>query len=577
MKDRVFNRILKVLFRYKFTLVIAVISSIIQVVSTLLIPIIVADGIDYLVGVEDVNYTELYKVIIIVLILGAFEALFGYLMQYLMAHITNNTIKNIRDDLFTKFDKLPISYIDTHQEGDMLLRLIGDADQLGDGLLQALTNLITGVITIILTLTFMLIVSYQVGLIVICLTPLSLLSAFIIAKLSYKTFKEQAQIKGELSACYNESFNMIKVIKSYNYEDETYEKAKEINGRLSKVGFKAQFLSSLVNPTTRLINSLVYASVGIYGALRAITGYISAGELTIFLNYAQSYTKPFNDISQVMTELQNSFASARRIFEVMDVPIKEDEVKNSLTEVKGEVSFNNVYFSYEPQTPLITDFSIKIKPNSKIAIVGPTGAGKTTIINLLLRFYDVDSGSILLDNLNIQDLSKYNLRENIGMVLQDTWIFNGTILDNIRYGVEGASIEDCIKAAKESQADNFITRLKDGYDTVLDGSTNLSDGQRQLLCITRVMLKKPKILVLDEATSNIDTRTEVLVQKAFSKLMEGRTSFIIAHRLKTIIDADTIIVLNKGHVVEVGRHEELIKKGGFYNNIYESQFLNLGD
>lgn len=577
MKDKTLIRILKVLFRHKILLFLAIISSIIQVLATLLIPIVVARGINYLIGENNVDFTILNGVIILVLLLGLAEAIYGYLMQYLMAYVTNNTVKDIRDELFNKLSNLPISYIDTHKEGDLIMRLIGDADQLGDGLLQALTSLISGLITIILTLTFMLVVSYQVGLIVICLTPLSLLSAYLIARMSYKTFKKQASIKGDLSACYNESFNMLMIFKSYNYEEEIYTKAKNINNDLYKIGVKAQFLSSLVNPTTRLINSLVYASVGIYGALRAVSGLILVGDLTVFLNYAQSYTKPFNDISQVMTELQNSLASARRIFQVIDEKIANYEVTDVLTEVKGEVEFKDVNFSYVLDKPLITNFNLKVKPNSKIAIVGPTGAGKTTIINLLMRFYETTSGDILIDNKDIKKLDYHNLRDNIGMVLQDTWTFNGSILENIMYGNNNASKDDCVKAAKESQADSFITRLKDGYNTILDNDTNLSEGQRQLLCITRVMLKKPKILILDEATSNIDTRTEVLVGEAFNKLMQGRTSFIIAHRLKTIIDADLIIVLNKGHIVEMGKHNELLAKKSYYKDIYEAQFQKIED
>ena len=534
------SRVIRVLLKHRLALLIAIFASIIQVLATLLIPIVVADGIDYLVGPNDVNFNKLNQVIIYVAILGGLEALFGYLMQYLMAYVTNCTVKDLRDSLFNKLDRLPISYIDTHQEGDLLMRLIGDADQLGDGLLQALTNLISGIITIVLTLTFMLIVSYQVGLIVICLTPLSLLSAYFIAKFSFKTFKAQAQIKGKLSAHYNEMFNMLKIVKTYNYEDESYKTANEINAELYKVGVKAQFLSALVNPTTRFINSLVYASVGIYGALRAVAGLITAGDLTVFLNYAQSYTKPFNDISQVMTELQNSLASARRIFEVIDEKEFSYTVSQELTTVKGKVEFRNVSFSYVPTKPLITNFNLIVKPNSKIAIVGPTGAGKTTLINLLMRFYDVNQGKIFLD-----------------------------------YGKSDCSKADVIKAAKEAYADSFITRLPQGYNTIINSSTSLSEGQRQLLCIARVMLRRPPVLILDEATSNIDTRTEVLVQQAFNKLMEGRTSFVIAHRLKTIIDADLIIVLNKGQIVELGKHDELLAKGGFYKEIYEAQFAKI--
>ena len=574
MKDRALSRIIKILFKHKFILIFAILSSIIQVVATLFIPIVVRNGIDYLAGINDVNFNYLNNVLIYVAILGILQALFGYLMQYLMAYITNNTVKDLRNTLFKKLDKLPLSYIDTIPEGDTLMRLTSDADQLGDGLLQALTNLITGVITIILTLIFMLVVSWQVALIVICLTPLSLLTAYFIAKMSYKTFRKQAQIKGKLSAHYNEMFNMLKIVKSYNYEEKSQKEEEKINNELYKVGVKAQFLSALVNPATRLINSLVYAAVGMYGAIRALSGLITVGDLTVFLSYAQSYTKPFNDISQVMTELQNSLASARRIFEIVDLEDEKYEVSNNLVDVAGKVEFKNVYFSYLKDKPLIENFNLLVKPNSKIAIVGPTGAGKTTLINLLMHFYNVNKGQILIDDIDINTIDPHNLRDNIGMVLQDTWTFKDTIYKNIAYGEE-ASKEEVIKAAKEAYADNFITLLKDGYDTILDNKTAISEGQRQLLCIARLMLRKPKILILDEATSSIDTRTEVLVQNAFSNLMEGRTSFVIAHRLKTIIDADQIIVLNKGHIEEIGTHNELLAKGGFYKEIYESQFQKI--
>ena len=574
MKDRALSRIIKILFKHKFIFIFAILSSIIQVVATLFIPIVVRNGIDYLAGINDVNFNYLNNVLIYVAILGILQALFGYLMQYLMAYITNNTVKDLRNTLFKKLDKLPLSYIDTIPEGDTLMRLTSDADQLGDGLLQALTNLITGVITIILTLIFMLVVSWQVALIVICLTPLSLLTAYFIAKMSYKTFRKQAQIKGKLSAHYNEMFNMLKIVKSYNYEEKSQKEEEKINNELYKVGVKAQFLSALVNPATRLINSLVYAAVGMYGAIRALSGLITVGDLTVFLSYAQSYTKPFNDISQVMTELQNSLASARRIFEIVDLEDEKYEVSNNLVDVAGKVEFKNVYFSYLKDKPLIENFNLLVKPNSKIAIVGPTGAGKTTLINLLMHFYNVNKGQILIDDIDINTIDPHNLRDNIGMVLQDTWTFKDTIYKNIAYGKE-ASKEEVIKAAKEAYAHNFITLLKDGYDTILDNKTAISEGQRQLLCIARLMLRKPKILILDEATSSIDTRTEVLVQNAFSNLMEGRTSFVIAHRLKTIIDADQIIVLNKGHIEEIGTHNELLAKGGFYKEIYESQFQKI--
>lgn len=573
---KVKRRIVKLIAKQKFLFIFALLATIIQVSASLVLPIIIGKAVDQIQGINNVNFSFLFKIIFVLIVVIFINGLFGFLMQYLMNVITNSLLKELREKAFIKLLFMPISYLDSSSQGDLVMRLIGDVDQLGDGLLQALNQLISGIITIITTLVFMLVVSYQVALIVICLTPISLLTASLIARASYKTIQAQAKIKGELSGHINEMFDMGKVVIAYDYKDKAFRKTKEINDRLYKVGVKAQFYSSLVNPSTRFVNSLVYAAVGVFGAIRAVGGLITVGDLTVFLNYASSYTKPFNDISSVASELQNSFASARRIFEIIDLEILNDDNLLDLPEVEGNVSFQNVSFSYVKDKPLINNFSLDVKHGTKVAIVGPTGAGKTTIINLLMRFYNLNEGKILIDGNDISKFKRSSLRNNIGMVLQDTWLYKASIKDNINYG-SNASFNEIEKAAKLAYADEFITRMPCGYDTIVSDDSGLSIGEKQLLCISRLMLRRPKILILDEATSNIDTRTEQLVQKAFLKLMENKTAFIIAHRLSTIKNADLILVLKDGNIVEVGKHAELLEKNGFYKTIYEAQYANINN
>lgn len=573
-KDNVKRRIVALLAKQKLTLFFAITATIIQVAASLVIPIVIGMAIDQIRGTNDVDFTYLLKVVYMLLGLIIINGFFGYFMQYLMNRITNKLLQELREKAFYKLEYMPIAFLDSASQGDLIMRLIGDVDQLGDGLLQALNQLVSGLITIITTLVFMLVVSYQVALIVICLTPLSLLTASLIARASYKTIQAQAKIKGEYSGHLNEMFDLSKVVIAYDYQDKAIKKAQEINERLYKVGVKAQFYSSLVNPSTRLINSLVYASVGVYGAMRAVAGLITVGDLTVFLNYASSYTKPFNDISSVASELQNSFASARRIFALIDLELEKEEETTVNSNLGGNVTFKDVSFSYVKERPLITNFSLDIKSGTKVAIVGPTGAGKTTIINLLMRFYEINSGQILIDGKDIKKISKQDLRNNIGMVLQETWLYKASIKDNISYG-SNASLEEVKEAATKAFADDFINRMEKGYETIVSDDSGLSVGEKQLLCISRLMLRDPNILILDEATSNIDTRTEQLVQGAFLNLMKNKTAFIIAHRLSTIKNADIILVLKDGNIVEMGNHKELLAKDGFYKSIYESQFAQI--
>lgn len=556
----------------KFLFILALILTIVQVASSLFIPIVVGKAIDYMPGASLVNFSKILNYVFLLVILIATMAISGFFMQYFMNKITNKLLKRLRDDLFIKIDSLPIEFVDRHSEGDILMRIVGDIDEVGNGLLQTLTQATSGVITIIMTLVFMLAVAYQVALIVIVLTPLSLLSAYLISKYSFLTFKKQANIKGELSSHTNEMFNLEKEVKTYNYENKAYEKFASINIELEKVGVKAQFLSSLVNPVTRFVNALVYASVGVYGALRASLALISVGDLTVFLNYASSYTKPFNDISSVVAEMQNSLASLKRIFEVLDTNYEQKSVEYELEKISGEVEFKNVFFSYNKDKELIKNFNLKVQPGQKIAIVGPTGSGKTTIINLLMRFYELDQGQILVDGKDISLASKVSLRNNLGMVLQDTWLYKASVFDNICYGLKNVSLEDVKKAASLTHADTIIERLEKGYDTIIANDSGLSGGEKQLICITRLALRSPNILILDEATSNIDTRLEVLVQEAFLKLMKNKTTFVIAHRLQTITSADLILVMENGNVIEIGNHQELLAKDGFYKKLFMSQY-----
>ena len=496
-------------------------------------------------------------------------------MSYFTNVITYRTAKDLRIQLFQKLNGVPLRYIDRTAHGDFISRVVNDIDQVSDGLLQGFTQLFTGIITIVGTLVFMLMANVWVALLVFVLTPLSLFVASFIAKNSYKHFRGQTAIQGELSGYVEEMVANQKLVKAFNYEERSEKAFDEINARLYEQRQKAQFFSSLSNPSTRFVNAVVYAAVGLTGAVSAIAGHISVGQISMFLSYAQQYTKPFNEVTGIITQLQTAFASAQRVFAVLDEPVEEPDASDAIvaTSCKGQVDIEKVGFAYDPSRPLIENMNLKVKPGQRVAIVGPTGCGKTTLINLLMRFYDVNAGQISIDGTPIRSMTRNSMRSLFGMVLQESWLFSGTIRENIAYGKPDATDEEVEAAAKAAYAHSFIKRLPKGYDTVIaeDGG-NISQGQRQLLCIARVMLVDPPMLILDEATSNIDTRTEILVQEAFQKMMEGRTSFVVAHRLSTIREADVILVMNQGHVVEQGTHQELLAKDGFYANLYNSQF-----
>ena len=503
--------------------------------------------------------------------------------QWLMNHINNiityRVVKDIRTKAFGHLEVLPLSYIDSHPSGDIISRIIADIDQFSEGLLMGFTQFFTGLMTILGTLLFMVSINPLITLVVVVLTPVSLFVASFIAKKTYVMFKHQSETRGELTTLTDEMLGNMKVVQAFGYQKEAEERFQTINNKLAGYSLRATFFSSITNPATRFVNSLVYAAVGITGAYAAIRGFMTVGQLTSFLSYANQYTKPFNEISGVVTELQNALASAARVFELIDEKTILEDKKDAtvLENVKGQVEIEHVNFSYTPDRPLIEDLNLSVKPGERVAIVGPTGCGKTTVINLLMRFYDVNSGSIKVEGKDIRDVTRKSLRTSYGMVLQETWLKSGTIRDNIAYGRPEATEEEIINAAKEAHAHSFIMRMPQGYDTVIseDGG-NLSQGQKQLLCIARVMLCLPPMLILDEATSSIDTRTEIRVQKAFAKMMEGRTSFIVAHRLSTIREADMILVMSDGHIVEKGKHEELLAKNGFYAEIYNSQFAAVG-
>ena len=567
------KRLLKYAKKYRLLLITAFICAILYVSSTLLAPKIVGEAIDYFIDKGSFDLNSCINVIIMLLIVVCLGAIFGFIMNSLLNKITYSMIYDLRRDAFKKILKVKIKYIDEHPEGDLLQRIISDTDQVSDGLLQGFSQSLTGIITIIVTIVMMLIIKWQIGLIVILLTPLSLFVAKYVSKRSYKTFKAQAEIKGEMNGFLDEMITNQKMVISYQMEKRNVNRYKEMDKRLYKAGADAQFASSLTNPSTRFVNAIVYAVCATIGAILIIKDPVSSfgiGGLTAFLAYASQYTKPFNELSSVHTELSNSFASLKRVFDLID----EEEIKDNnkdLPKLEGNIKFNDISFSYTDK-PLLTNISINIKKGEHVAIVGPTGCGKTTLINLLMRFYDVDSGNILIDDYNTLEYSRKSLRENIGMVLQDSWIFNGSVYDNIAFGKDDATKEEVINASKKAYADDFIMHLKNGYDTILTNSSSISEGEKQLICIARLMLKKPEILILDEATSNIDTRTELNVSMAFRSLMEGHTSFIIAHRLSTIRNADLILVMKDGTIIECGKHEELLEKKGFYYELYNSQY-----
>lgn len=569
------KKVLRYIRKYGFFLVCSLALAAVTVALTLYVPILVGDAIDQIIGPGDVDFDRiraiLWKIGIAVLITMAAQ----WIMNVCNNKITYCVVRDIRDEAFQKIQLLPLSYIDSHSYGEVVSRVIADVDQFADGLLMGFTQLFTGVITILGTLLFMVSVNVGITLVVVLITPVSLLVAAFIAKRTYEMFKLQSETRGEQTALVEEILGSQKVVQAFGYEKDAQERFDQINERLRACSLRGIFFSSITNPATRFVNSLVYAGVGITGAVFAIRGGISVGQLSCFLSYANQYTKPFNEISGVVTELQNALACAGRIFELMEeepqTPDGEDAVV--LHEADGSVQMEDVYFSYVPDQKLIEGFDLSVKPGQRVAIVGPTGCGKTTLINLLMRFYDVNSGTIRVSGHDIRKIVRKSLRANYGMVLQETWLRQGTIRENIVMGKPDATEEEVVRAAKASHAHGFIKRLPNGYDTVIgeDGGS-LSQGQKQLLCITRVMLCLPPMLILDEATSSIDTRTELRIQKAFSNMMQGRTSFIVAHRLSTIQEADVILVMKDGHIIEQGDHEELLKKNGFYATLYNSQF-----
>ncbi|MCI9095442.1 MAG: ABC transporter ATP-binding protein, partial [Lachnospiraceae bacterium] len=567
-------KVLKYIKPYRFLMTLTILMAVISVVLTLYLPILTGRAVDWLIYIADPSsldvdspWPALFSVLQKMGVVILFTALSQWIMNICNNRIVYNVIQDIRKRAFRRLEELPLKYLDAHSHGDIVSRVVADVDQFADGLLIGFTQLFTGVITILGTLGFMLSVNIGITVVVVVITPVSLFVASFIASRTYSMFKLQSETRGEQTSLINEMIGNQKVVQSFNREAQTLEKFDEINGRLEKYSLRAIFFSSLTNPCTRFVNSLVYTGVGLTGALAALRGGLSVGQLTCFLSYANQYTKPFNEISGVITELQNALACAARIFELIEeepqIPDSADAVV--LKNVSGKVNLSDVSFSYTPDKKLIENLNLNVKPGQRIAIVGPTGCGKTTIINLLMRFYDVDGGSISVDGSNIKNITRKSLRTSYGMVLQDTWLKRGTIRDNIIVGRPDATEEEIIKAAKASHAHSFIKRLPNGYDTVIgeDGGS-LSGGQKQLLCITRVMLSLPPMLILDEATSSIDTRTEIRIQKAFATMMEGRTSFIVAHRLSTIQNADVILVMKDGHIIEQGNHEELIAKNGFY-------------
>ena len=569
------KRVLKYIRKYTPALVLSLLLAGLTVLLTLYIPILTGNAVDLIIGKGQVDMPGIFSIMKKIAIAMIITAVGQWVMNTCNNYITYHVIRDIRTDAFAKLEILPLKYLDAHAYGDIVSRVIADVDTFADGLLMGFTQLFTGVLTILCTLGFMLVTNVPITLVVVCITPVSFLVAKFIATKTYSMFREQSETRGEQTSLIEEMIDNQKIVNTFSRGEAVKSKFGEINGRLQKCSLKAIFFSSITNPATRFVNSLVYAGVGVFGALVAIKGGISVGRLSCFLSYANQYTKPFNEISGVVTELQNAFVCAGRIFDLIDEEPQVPDAADArvLEDAQGNVDLKNVYFQYVPEKKLIQNFNLKVTPGQRVAIVGPTGCGKTTVINLLMRFYDVNSGSIKVDGTDIRDITRGSLRTNYGMVLQETWLRSGTIRDNICMGKPDATEEEIIAAAKASHAHSFIKRLPQGYDTVIteDGGS-LSQGQKQLLCITRVMLCLPPMLILDEATSSIDTRTEIKIQNAFAKMMEGRTSFIVAHRLSTIQSADVILVMKDGNIIEQGNHETLLAKDGFYANLYNSQF-----
>ena len=572
------NRVLELIRPYTYLVVSILVLAAVTVAATLYSPILIGKGVDCMVEKGLVSFPDLKLVLIQLAVITAISAVSQWVMSLLTNKMTYKIVDDIRRSVFAHMEILPLRYMDAHQPGDAISRISTDVDQFFDGLLMGFTQLFSGVMTILGTLGFMISIDGRITLVVVLITPLSFFVANFIAKRTFTMFRLQSETRAEMTSLVEEMVGNQKVVKAFAYEKEAEERFDDINQRLQSCSLKATFFSSITNPSTRFVNGLVYTGVGIFGAFSAIQGRITVGQLSSFLNYANQYTKPFNEISGVVTELQNALACAGRIFQFLDeeaVPENAPDAK-TLDHVEGRVGFEDVSFSYTSEVPLIEHMNLEVKPGQRVAIVGPTGCGKTTVINLLMRFYDVNKGKITLDGVPIQDLTWESLRSSYGMVLQETWLKAGTILENISYGKPDATREEVIEAAKQAHAHSFIKRLPNGYDTVMgeDGGS-LSQGQKQLLCIARLMLLKPPVLILDEATSSIDTMTEIRIQKAFQKLMEGRTSFVVAHRLSTIKESDVILVMKDGHILETGKHEELLEKKGFYAQLYQSQFCNV--
>ncbi|MGN0690073.1 MAG: ABC transporter ATP-binding protein [Oscillospiraceae bacterium] len=574
MNKKTLKRLLSYVKPYTPLAVLAFILAAVGVSLTLTAPIIIGKAVDCAVGVGEVDFAKMMNYIIILIFVVLGTALANWALGFVMNKISHGTVRDIRTQAFSKFSRLPLRYIDHTPKGDTMSVIISDIDSISDGIIQGFTQLFTGIATIIGTLIFMFGINVKIALVCVCITPLSLFVASWISRHSYKMFSEQSEVRGELGGYVNEIISGQKTVQAFSYQKRSAEKFGEINERLYKCGVKAQFLSALTNPSTRFVNGIVYAAVGITGAFTVVNGALTVGFLSTFLAYANQYTKPFNEISGVITELQAAFAGAERVFALLDEKEEEpDDALPALEDCDGTVSVENVYFSYDKNIPLIEDFNLNVRPGQRVAIVGPTGCGKTTLINLLMRFYDVDKGRIVVSKKDITEITRDSLRSSYGMVLQETWLFKGTIRENIAYGADNPTDEEIIEAAKTAYAHSFIKRLPQGYDTVIsDDDENISQGQKQLLCIARVMLIKPRMLILDEATSSIDTMTEIRVQKAFNKIMNGRTSFVIAHRLSTIKEADAILVMKSGKVIEIGTHDELLAKKGFYYELYNSQY-----
>lgn len=568
------TRVLHKIRPYSLFVVCSLIVAAVSVAAQLYIPILCGDAIDLMLGKGNVDFAGVGRIIVEVLVVAVVAAFAQWLLSVCNNRITFSVSRDLRNEALRKIQTLPLSYLDSHPSGDIVSRMVADVDTFADGLLMGFTQLFSGVLTILGTLLFMLSENVVITLVVVCITPLSLLVASFLAKRSYKYFQGQSSVRGEQTALVNEMIEGQKVVQAFGHEAESLDAFDEVNGRLQDVSLKAIFFSSMTNPATRFVNNIVYAGVGLVGALYAVRGGITIGQLSVFLNYANQYTKPFNEISGVVTELQNALACAARVFELLDADDQIPKAENAaVLQPDGHVQLEDVSFRYLPDRPLIEGLSLDVKPGQRIAIVGPTGCGKTTLINLLMRFYDVNGGAIKVSGTDIRSVTRASLRGSYGMVLQDTWLRAGTVRENIAYGKPDATLDEVVAAAKAAHADSFIRRLPDGYDTVIaeDGG-NISQGQKQLLCIARVMLCLPPMLILDEATSSIDTRTEVRIQKAFARMMQGRTSFIVAHRLSTIREADVILVMKDGHIVEQGNHDELLAAGGFYAKLYNSQF-----